>query len=1313
MQENLAHRFQAIQKQLADTNQNYSEAQSRLRTEEEKTSKHFRLTISELAEYKKKIEEDISIYQAAKQRMVDSLKKLGREYASMLEQVYIAKYQEKQKWYKDRIGHYDSLLENLDYLIEKHANADKALNEFKPVFDRERKKYDVVAKNFEQKQEQRDRLSKEAISLEDKLNEKYPWYGKHIRIQLSKSQGTRTVYFDNSKAGGFTRLMLKVYEMFHSIPEKKKLLCASQAVGKVLDELDRVTLEFSEVNEVYKSMLDKQTKLLGEARKMDDVMEAFLNTNTELNEPDFMTKDEAFRAKYGYLEQPCNRELILKEVDSLTLEERKMQWDALSKKIPECPEFFLKQYWPQGDVYRDADAIGKFDTDIQKAIEQGQVDFDERINEKQEKLTTLSKKRTQIMQQAESQAEAIKTQVAATEKEYASRVDSLSREILRIAQSDPQLYPLFPQGELSPEVSQHYVEDIAAAAQNRVLMPALPVGGTRRIDTQHGAFVFPQHTEWQVSGKTRYNFVIDYDKNQEQTAVATMNNLLMNMVLAFPVKKLKFTFVDLNISNAASLFTVQLDSQLYHGNPVVKEQDLRKQLEELQDRMVAVSKQCNNLLEYNAKNNTILFPYEVVVVLDYPSNLSPQTINQLRPLFQNGYKGGLFFVVMRPNSAPDKQPLPSSMQELNLSEYFQSVPLHEPLTVDLNRKNNCPLCVPIAQHEQLLPECLAYINRQAQEKEKLRVVTQSMEEVYRAPLRDASDEFRVPVGDQNGRPTYFDLNQVNHFHAFVMGKSGAGKSVFLHNIITNAILTYSPESLQLYLLDFKSGGVEFNRYRDVKHVKALLVDDSDFHITLEILRDLHGSMRERAKKLREAGVNSLQDYNREHPEAKLARIVLVVDECHQLFADRSRSQNEINAIVTKIAKEGRNQGVHLLFATQTLANANIPSDILNNLSDYFLMMCAATDAEKLVRESSKLTEMLYTGGVLYCHADQRNMFQAYFSNTEQRKESIAQALEKSIAFSDGNRFFFNGRQLFSLDQQVVQAIKQKTLRYPVAMAGRSVDIRQTDLSISMPPSMSSNILVFGINTQQQATRVSLGLFISLMISAKKLEKSYDFVVMNCLNTEDAATYETLGLLESHGCRVVEGSDCGRLLGSLAEGVRNHQAPQTIVLLLGQEQMRELRLETEIPISAAAQSETPMGLPGEPTGLGGVGNMGLGGLGRSRIEKRTYKSELRYLLENGPEQNIHFVLQIDKPGNLLFEGVLSQQAYLSMFRNIVMLKSTSESAMKLRLSEEIKLDVLSEDNDCLRAYYYNDADGSYTLFTPYALPSKKELDNLLK
>ena len=47
--------------------------------------------------------------------------------------------------------------------------------------------------------------------------------------------------------------------------------------------------------------------------------------------------------------------------------------------------------------------------------------------------------------------------------------------------------------------------------------------------------------------------------------------------------------------------------------------------------------------------------------------------------------------------------------------------------------------------------------------------------------------------------------------SLIAGKTGSGKSTLLHAIVTNLALTYSPDQIELYLIDFKKG-VEFKTY---------------------------------------------------------------------------------------------------------------------------------------------------------------------------------------------------------------------------------------------------------------------------------------------------------------------------------------------------------------------------------------------------------------------------------------------------------------------------------------------------------------------
>ncbi|GHP93688.1 hypothetical protein JP0053_04020 [Helicobacter pylori] len=76
-----------------------------------------------------------------------------------------------------------------------------------------------------------------------------------------------------------------------------------------------------------------------------------------------------------------------------------------------------------------------------------------------------------------------------------------------------------------------------------------------------------------------------------------------------------------------------------------------------------------------------------------------------------------------------------------------------------------------------------------------------------------SSQFRVsvPVGwDINHKEVCFEIGEAQN-HTLICGRSGSGKSNFLHVLIQNLAFYYAPNEIQLFLLDYKEG-VEFNAY---------------------------------------------------------------------------------------------------------------------------------------------------------------------------------------------------------------------------------------------------------------------------------------------------------------------------------------------------------------------------------------------------------------------------------------------------------------------------------------------------------------------
>ncbi|MEU8182789.1 FtsK/SpoIIIE domain-containing protein [Micromonospora sp. NPDC049044] len=157
-------------------------------------------------------------------------------------------------------------------------------------------------------------------------------------------------------------------------------------------------------------------------------------------------------------------------------------------------------------------------------------------------------------------------------------------------------------------------------------------------------------------------------------------------------------------------------------------------------------------------------------------------------------------------------------------------------------------------------------------------------------------------------------------HWLVGGRTGAGKTVFLLDVLYGLAARYSPAELQLYLLDFKEG-VSFTEFvptsRDpswLPHARAVGIE-SDREYGLAILRELRREAQRRATALKRHGVTKLADLPRDNP---LPRIVAVIDEFHVLLAGNDALARESVDLLEELARKGRSYGIHLVLASQSM-----------------------------------------------------------------------------------------------------------------------------------------------------------------------------------------------------------------------------------------------------------------------------------------------------------------------------------------------------------------------------------------------------------
>lgn len=748
--------------------------------------------------------------------------------------------------------------------------------------------------------------------------------------------------------------------------------------------------------------------------------------------------------------------------------------------------------------------------------------------------------------------------------------------------------------------------------------------------------------------------------------------------------------------------------------------------------------------------------YQFFILTDFPRNVRMQTVQKLSQIIETGNRAGIYVMMSWDMNADfsDAQNAPSSFDAQSMLKnmeilfpkdgaYYFSNSGHDEVL------NRFKLTLDDAAIDPAEANTWAnHINNVvdvAKKNARPSALKQDFVLLENTPYEPVMSEISVTVGlDVNDKhPVTVRFNSGDYIHAFILGQSGSGKSVLLNNIISSAILKYSPEDLMLYLMDFK--GVEFNRYRGVKHTKAVLVDNSDPQMTLEVLRELREENKNRVKLWQKESVSNIDGYNKKYPNRRLPQILFVADECQVMFKENVSNgterliQQEIAEILNIIATQGRSQGIHMLLATQQLDETDISGQILKNLTECFLLMSAPTDSDRLVPDSSDMTSRQMTGMACYYHKRElQSQVQTFYANDEELANAIDSAQKKASNVPGNGELYFCGSSLFYLDNDK-ETIVQNDLDCPIALVGQNIGIHAGSTTLPLRNDFSENILIFGTNKEEQTAGVTMNALASLMLSYQQKGIACRFLVIDCLVQQNSKYKSLLADWNSKGlCTLVPRPESGGVLHNLVDDISNNTAQPTILAIIGQERFIEMKRklslqgmssgndnwsdiddfdfdsleplpdididesvvipeltdEQKLQLQKMLEQDEPKVETSQPEEAEPREEQSL-------ADKMTYPKALSYILDEGPLQGVHTILMVDKPGNILFEGDYDEND-TDKFRHKIILRSENKFLQPMRFSQEIDVEALSDEEEHLRAYYYPEGDDP-VLFTPYQMP----------
>lgn len=284
---------------------------------------------------------------------------------------------------------------------------------------------------------------------------------------------------------------------------------------------------------------------------------------------------------------------------------------------------------------------------------------------------------------------------------------------------------------------------------------------------------------------------------------------------------------------------------------------------------------------------------------------------------------------------------------------------------------------------------------------------------WQSDLANTDENISIPIGVMDNGDVANLVFDDGAPHALLLGGTGSGKTNFLHTLIQAGCLKFSPDELRLYLADLKNG-VSFEPYARLDRLGshfgavactssvvfgAVLVDavKREMQRRYDVFKQVQRRQGER--------IQGLADYRKlaNPSDEKLPRLLVIIDEFQALFDDATR-RRQTGADLVTLLKQGRQAGVHVMLATQSLrGKASDLDEALSQIHTRMMLKAAISDASSIYR-SMPLAQQ----AVAYCGDVPGRCFVARDFG---EKDGCGSTNPKNT----DDRFFFNALESLTID----------------------------------------------------------------------------------------------------------------------------------------------------------------------------------------------------------------------------------------------------------------------------------------------------------
>jgi len=426
-----------------------------------------------------------------------------------------------------------------------------------------------------------------------------------------------------------------------------------------------------------------------------------------------------------------------------------------------------------------------------------------------------------------------------------------------------------------------------------------------------------------------------------------------------------------------------------------------------------------------------------------------------------------------------------------------------------------------------------------------------------------SDVVEITLGDE--------LNQRHNM--LVTGAVGQGKSNLISVIIHSLCERYSPEEIQLYLLDFKEGvtlqqffNTETGEY--LPHARVLGLE-ADREFGLSVLQNLFDTYKERMRVFKAAGVQNIREYRKKSPDTLMPRIIVIIDEFQMMFAERDKVSDEIADLLVRGVRLFRACGIHVILASQTIGgNMSLMGSTGEGLFGQVPIRVALKNS--LVESHATLGDR--NDAAAHLRAREGILNEDYGELSSNRKTAIAFADEKVLGpmrngwwrasrATTTPPYVFSGEKKRSLvdDHATLMERPRHGVGASMAFLGSQIDVDAHVLAVPFSRDIGRNIVLLG----QGEAVIEIE---SIALSLATQRPDTQFAVLDCLDANaswDTTRQAVAGMMTQLGSSVqmIAKDDANGFIVDQANSLATRQTSSDLVIVgLGMDRLRGIPME---------------------------------------------------------------------------------------------------------------------------------------------------------